>query len=206
MKNTDEARAHPIESKLQNICVYCGSSGRTEDSYKHSATEMGTILGQAGLTLVYGGGSVGLMGLVAAATLEHGGKAIGIIPHHIEKREVGNANLTELHVVDSMHIRKQMMVDRSDAFVVLPGGIGTMDEFFEIMTWRQLGLHDKPIVLVNTKGYWTLIIQMLELMVREKFLREEDLAAICVVDTPGQVLDALQAAPRAVIDPRTKWI
>jgi uncharacterized protein (TIGR00730 family) len=206
MKNPEEARAHPVTHKLQNICVYCGSSGRTVDSYKQAATEMGTSLGQSGLTLVYGGGSVGLMGLVAAATLASGGKAIGIIPHHIEAREVGNPDLTELHVVDTMHVRKQMMVDRSDAFVVLPGGIGTMDEFFEIMTWRQLGLHDKPIVVVNINGYWTPIVQMLELMVREKFLRDEDLEAICVVDTPGEVLDALQAAPRALIDPRTKWI
>lgn len=167
---------------------------------------MGKILGKTGHTLIYGGGSVGLMGLVAQATLDHGGKAIGIIPSHIEKREVSNHNLTELHIVDSMHVRKQMMVDRSDAFIILPGGIGTMDEFFEIMTWRQLGLHDKPIVVVNINGYWTPILEMLALMVKEKFLRDEDLATIGVVETPGEALAALHSAPREMLDPQTKWI
>jgi uncharacterized protein (TIGR00730 family) len=193
------------KSMYQNICVYCGSSGRSPDIYKDAAIEMGRIIGETGLTLVYGGGSVGLMGLVANSTLEHGGKAIGIIPRHIEAREIGHPDLTELHVVDSMHTRKNMMVDRSDAFVILPGGIGTMDEFFEIMTWRQLGLHDKPIVVVNVNGYWTTIIETLEVMVREKFLRQEDRDCVQVVDRPDQVLEALKSAPRGIIDPTSKW-
>lgn len=194
------------QSKFRNICVYCGSSGRAPDVYKEAAVAMGKILGEGGYTLVYGGGSVGLMGLVANSTLSNGGKAIGIIPRHIEAREIGHPDLTELHVVDSMHVRKQMMVDRSDAFIILPGGIGTMDEFFEIMTWRQLGLHDKPIIVVNVNGYWTTIIDMLEVMVREKFLRQEDRDCVVVVESPEQVFEALEAAPREMLDPTTKWI
>ena len=194
------------QSKFQNICVYCGSSGRAPDIYKDAALAMGKILGEGGYTLVYGGGSVGLMGLVANSTLSNGGKAIGIIPRHIETREIGHPDLTELHVVDSMHVLNQMMVDRSDAFIILPGGIGTMDEFFEIMTWRQLGLHDKPIIVVNVNGYWTTIIDMLGVMVREKFLRQEDRDCVVVVDNPEQVFAALEAAPREMLDPTTKWI
>jgi uncharacterized protein (TIGR00730 family) len=194
------------KTKLQNICVYCGSSGRAPEVYKDAAVLMGKILGEAGRTLVYGGGSVGLMGLVANSTLGNGGRAIGIIPRHIEAREIGHPDLTELHVVDSMHVRKQMMVDRSDAFIILPGGIGTMDEFFEIMTWRQLGLHDKPIIIVNVNGYWTTIIETLKVMVREKFLRQEDRDTVVVVERPEDVLSALDAAPRELLDPQTKWM
>lgn len=206
MQQTDVLTAPAASSKITKICVYCGSSGKGPDVYKQAATKMGEIIGGNGLTLVYGGGSVGLMGLVASATLGSGGKAIGIIPRHIEQREVGNPDLTELHVVDTMHVRKQMMVDRADAFVILPGGIGTMDEFFEILTWRQLGLHDKPIVVVNVNGYWTSILDALAVMVRDKFLRAEDLACVQVVEDPSEVLDALDRAPRELMDPQTKWI
>lgn len=194
------------KSKFHNICVYCGSSNRAPDIYKQAAIDMGAIIGQNNLTLVYGGGSVGLMGLVANTTLKTGGKAIGIIPRHIESREVGHPDLTELHVVESMHVRKQMMVDRADAFIILPGGVGTMDEFFEILTWRQLGLHDKPIVVVNVNGYWNTILETLDMMVREQFLRSEDRNCVQVVANPSEVLEALNAAPTEHLDPQTKWI
>jgi uncharacterized protein (TIGR00730 family) len=193
-------------SPIQSICVYCGSSGRVADFYKDAALAVGTAIGKAGRNLVYGGGRVGLMGLVADATLEAGGKVIGIIPEHIKKREVDHPGLTELHVVHSMHERKQMMVDRSDAFVVLPGGLGTLDEFFEIMTWRQLGLHDKPIVLVNIGEYWTSVLHLIDVMVKEGFVREEDRAFLQVIDSVDDVLSALDMAPVAHIDPQTKWI
>jgi uncharacterized protein (TIGR00730 family) len=206
MQQTENVTFPSIPEKIKSVCVYCGSSGKGPDIYKQAATRMGQILAQNGLTLVYGGGSVGLMGLVATAALDSGGKAIGIIPRHIESRELGNPNLTELHVVDTMHVRKQMMVDRSDAFVILPGGIGTMDEFFEIMTWRQLGLHDKPIIVVNINGYWDPIIESLNVMVRDKFLRTEDLAFLQVVNTPDDVPEALRLAPTERIDPQSKWI
>jgi uncharacterized protein (TIGR00730 family) len=189
---------------LKNICVYCGSSGRVSDLYKQAATRMGEILGQQGRTLVYGGGAVGLMGLVAGATLEQGGQVIGIIPAHIEKREIGHPDLTELHVVASMHERKQMMVDRSDAFVILPGGLGTMDEFFEIMTWRQLGLHDKPIIVVNVGEYWTPLLHLIDIMVKEGFVRAADRDILRVVDSVEDVLVALENADPENFDPRTR--
>src|SRR4051812_28646019 len=141
-------------SQVRAVCVYCGSSGKVADAYKTAAHELGIRLGSEGLRLVYGGGRVGLMGIVADASLSVGGEVIGIIPEHIQKLEVDHGGLTELHVVDSMHTRKRMMVERSDAFVVLPGGLGTLDEMFEIITWRQLRLHDKPVVIVNIAGYW----------------------------------------------------
>ena len=127
---------------------------RVSDTYKDAAHQLGTLLGQNGHQLVYGGGRVGLMGIVADATLAAGGPVVGIIPEHIQVLEVEHTGLTELLVVDSMHTRKRMMVDRSDAFVVLPGGLGTLDETFEILTWKQLRLHDKPIVVANIDGYW----------------------------------------------------
>jgi uncharacterized protein (TIGR00730 family) len=193
-------------SPIQNICVYCGSSGRVADFYKEAALELGTRIGKAGRGLVYGGGRVGLMGMVADATLKAGGHVVGIIPEHIKNREVDHPGLSELYVVKTMHERKQMMVDRSDAFVVLPGGLGTMDEFFEIMTWRQLGLHDKPIVVVNIGGYWTALLHLIDVMVKEGFVREEDRAFLQVVESVDAVLDALDRAPAQHIDPQTKWI
>ena len=199
MSVTDSAAtANP----LQNICVYCGSSGQVADFYKSAATRLGEILGRNGRTLVYGGGNVGLMGLVANATLQSGGQAIGIIPGHIESREISNTNLTELHVVGSMHERKQMMVDRADAFVILPGGLGTLDEFFEIMTWRQLGLHDKPIVVVNVGEYWTALIHLIDVMVKEGFVRPADREGLCVVDDVEDVLDALARSPKEDFNPK----
>ncbi len=205
MSQTDLTRppATTGSATFQNICVYCGSSGRVSDLYKQAAIRMGEILGQSGRTLVYGGGAVGLMGLIAGATLQQGGKVIGIIPAHIEKREIGHPNLTELHIVDSMHERKQMMVDRSDAFVILPGGLGTMDEFFEIMTWRQLGLHDKPIVVANIGEYWTPLLMLMYIMVKEGFVRAGDRDILQVVESVEGVLGALGAERGENFDPRT---
>ena len=201
----DSLSFSPVQ-KYKSVCVYCGSSNKAAPVYKDAAISMGRIIGQSGMSLVYGGGSVGLMGLTADNALKAGGKVIGIIPEHIQEREVGNPDLTELYVVDSMHARKQMMVDYSDAFIVLPGGVGTLDEFFEIITWWQLGLHDKPIILVNINNYWDALIEVLGAMVREHFLRKEDKACIQVVSGPDDVLDALAKAPTAHLDPQTKWI
>lgn len=191
---------------IKSICVYCGSSGRAADLYKQAARRMGEIIGSNGRGLVYGGGRVGLMGLVADAALEAGSHVVGIIPEHIKVREVDHTGLSELHVVQSMHERKQMMVDRSDAFVILPGGLGTLDEFFEIMTWRQLGLHDKPIVVVNVGGYWTSMMHLIDVMIKEGFVRESDREWLQVVDSVEDVLAALDAAPDEIVDPQTKWM
>ena len=180
---------------IHSVCVYCGSSSNVDQAHKDAAAALGSVLGSAGMQLVYGGGRVGLMGIVATSTMEHGGTAVGIIPHHIEKREEKYTELTELHVVDSMHERKQMMVDRSDAFVVLSGGLGTMDEFFEIMTWRQLGLHDKPILILNVDGFWTPLLNLVDHLINSGFARESDRNGLVVVNRVEDVLPALNRAP-----------
>ncbi len=194
------------ESTIKSICVYCGSSNRVDDAYKKAAEDFGIIMAESGMRLIYGGGKVGLMGLIADTVLKHGGEAIGIIPEHISKREVQHKELTELYVVDSMHIRKQMMVDMSDAFVVLPGGVGTLDETCEIITWRQLGVHDKPICMVNVKGYWTPFLDTLAHTRNCGFMRPEDANLYTVVDTVEAILPSLLHAPREKFDPSTKWI
>ncbi len=134
---------------IHSICVYCGSSSRVDEVYKQAARDLGVLCAEKEWTVVYGGGSVGLMGILADTTMDNGGRVIGVIPEHLQKMEVMQENITEHHIVSSMHERKMMMAERADAFIVLPGGLGTMDEFFEIVTWKQLGLHGCPVLLVN---------------------------------------------------------
>lgn len=191
---------------ISTVCVYLGSSGRCDETYKKAAHDFGQLMAKAGLTLVYGGGRVGLMGILAESVMQAGGKVIGIIPQHISRRELSHDGLTELHVVDSMHTRKQMMVDKSDAFVVLPGGIGTLDELCEIMTWRQLGMHDKPIVIANIGGYWTPFMAMIDAVIAGKFMREEDRGLITSVSDIADVIKALTQATPETFDPTSKWI
>lgn len=192
--------------ELRSVCVYCGSSNRVDDRYRTAATRMGTLLAKAGLAVVYGGGRVGLMGIVADSALAAGGEVVGIIPSHIRDMEIDHPGLSELHVVDSMHTRKMMMFDRSDAFVVLPGGLGTMDETFEIITWRQLGIHDKPVVLVNENGYWDPLLAMVDHMIETGFAQPEHRGLYRVVDGVDAVIDALRAEPEPRISPETKWL
>jgi uncharacterized protein (TIGR00730 family) len=190
---------------IRSLCVYCGSSSRVAEVHKEAARTLGRLLADRGITLVYGGGRVGLMGLCAEAALAAGGAVVGIIPHHIQKLEVEHRGLTELHVVDTMHTRKQMMFDRSDGFLVLAGGFGTLDETFEMVTWRQLGLHEKPIVLIDTDGYWQPLLAMREHMVAAGFVRPEHEGLFQVAPTPGAALDCVagpQAAPVAI---ESKW-
>lgn len=193
-------------SDIKSVCVYCGSSARVDQAYKDAAVALGKEIHANGWGVVYGGGRVGLMGLVADSALAAGAEVVGIIPKHIQAREIDHTELTELHIVDSMHIRKQMMVDRSDAFVILPGGLGTLDEFFELLTWKQLGLHDKPIVMVNINGYWDKMIEAIRHLAAEKFMREEDFSMFQVVESIDKVAAALKKAPHQRFDPSTKWI
>lgn len=191
---------------IKSVCVYCGSSGRVDETHKNAAREMGRILADNNIRLVYGGGRAGLMGIIADTVMDNGGEVTGIIPSHIADREIQHTGLTELQVVDTMHVRKQMMVDRSDAFVVLPGGIGTLDETCEIMTWRQLGIHDKPIVIANINDYWTPFLQTLDSIIDAGFMREDDKNIAIVVKTIDNVLQALMDAPEEAFDPSSKWI
>lgn len=192
-------------TEIQSVCVYCGSSSRVDQAFKDAAKELGKHLAGQNWNIVYGGGRVGLMGLVADSALEAGVKVIGVIPEHIQEREVEHTDLTELHIVDSMHTRKQMMVDRADAFVILAGGLGTLDEFFELLTWKQLGLHDKPIVICNINGYWDKLLGMIDHIAAEGFMRPEDKCFV-VVEKVEDVAEALKSAPCETIDPQTKWI
>jgi uncharacterized protein (TIGR00730 family) len=144
-----------VADKIRRLCVYCGSSPGVDPRYREAARALGGGLAARGIELVYGGGRNGLMGLVADAVLAGGGKVTGVIPLHLQNRELAHVGLSELLVVDSMHERKRVMAERADAFAVLPGGIGTLDETVEILSWRQLGLHDKPIYVVDIAGYWS---------------------------------------------------
>src|SRR5690242_13485789 len=147
---------------IRRLCVYCGSSGMVDERYRAAASELGTRLAAAGIELVYGGGRVGLMGLLADAALAAGGRVTGVIPRHLHDREVAHAGLSELIVVGSMHERKRRMFDIADGFAALPGGLGTLDETIEIVTWRQLALHDKPVVIVDVAGYWAPLRALVE--------------------------------------------
>lgn len=192
--------------KIEYVCVYCGSSSRVADIYKDAAREMGKMIAAEGWKVVYGGGRVGLMGLVADSALQAGTQVVGIIPAHIQQREIEHTDLSELHIVDSMHIRKQMMVDRSDAFIILAGGLGTLDEFFELLTWKQLGLHDKPVVVVNIDGYWDKMLAAINHIADIGFMRDEDRGLFTVVNRLEDVPNAIRNAPHEKFDPQTKWI
>lgn len=178
-------------AKIQSVCVYCGSSQTSDPKFDAPTIELGRKIAQAGLTLVYGGGSPGLMGKVADATLSAKGKVIGVIPEHILKLEVRHDELSELHVVPSMHVRKQMMAEKSDAFVVLPGGLGTLDETFEILTWKYLGMHGKPVIIANIDGYWGPFIDLIDHMLANGFMRQEHRETFVVANTVSEVMDII---------------
>ena len=189
---------------MRSICVYCGSSDPLKARFRDCARRLGLLIGQNGDQLVYGGGRVGLMGVVADATLTAGGRVIGIIPEHIQALEVGHEGLSELRVVDSMHTRKRMMFDLSDAFVVLPGGLGTLDETVEVVTWRQLGLHDKPIIVVNEDAYWDPLFGLHDHMIDHSFSRDWHRGLYTAVDTVEDVYAALRRAPEPRVPPRPR--
>ena len=174
-----------------SVCVYCGSRLGNKPGYKALAQALGTAIGQRGWQLVYGGGRAGLMGTVADATLKAGGRVVGVIPDSLMKLEVGHAGLTELHVVDSMHSRKQLMAERSDAFIAMPGGIGTFEELFEVWTWRHLGYHNRPLGLLDTDGYWLPMMTFLQHSVAEGFMGSDQMAMLRVDDDIDRLLDAM---------------
>jgi uncharacterized protein (TIGR00730 family) len=180
---------------IRTVCVYCGSSGRVDEVYRAAATRLGVTLAKAGMAVVYGGGRIGLMGLVADAALASGGKVTGIIPRHLHEREVGHHGLTEMILVDDMHSRKRRMFEMSDAFVTLPGGLGTLDETIEILTWKQLGLHDKPIVVVDVAGYWAPLIELIDHAIASGFAGRDARLLYRVVSRVDEVVPALVAMP-----------
>lgn len=183
---------------IRSLCVYCGSSGAVETQYREAASELGARLARAGIEVVYGGGKVGLMGLLADAALAAQGKVTGIIPSHLRDAEVAHHGITELIVVDSMHERKRLMAERADAFAILPGGIGTLDEMFEIVSWKQLRLHGKPILLVDIGGYWGPLRALLDHIVAHGFARPETRRLLQVVPSISALMTALSEASAAV--------
>ena len=193
-------------ANIRSLCVYCGSSDLGSPHHRTEAAKLGRILAAKGIELVFGGGRVGLMGIIADAALSSGGRVTGVIPDHLIRAEVGHAEVSELVVVDSMHVRKQIMFERSDAFVVLPGGPGTLDETFEILTWRQLRLHDKPVVICNLGGYWRKLIDLIEMLIGENYARPEFRSFYTVVDTIEDILPTIARAPEPTLPPRVRKI
>lgn len=175
----------------RSICVFCGASNGQNPAYGAAADTAGRLIAQAGARLVYGAGDVGLMGRVARAAQAAGGDTFGVIPKHLIDWEVGKTDLTRYIVTETMHERKKVMVMNSDAFLLLPGGAGSLDEFFEVLTWRQLGLHDKPIVILNVEGYWDPLIALVDNVVGEHFARPSLKSFFDIAATPEQALSLL---------------
>ncbi|MTI18927.1 TIGR00730 family Rossman fold protein [Rhodobacteraceae bacterium RKSG542] len=188
---------------MSAVCVYCGSSMGVSPHYAETAFETGRQIALAGKTLVYGGAQVGLMGRVADGALSEGGKVIGVLPEALAAKELAHTGLTKLHIVGSMHERKAMMNDLSDAFITLPGGAGSMEEMFEIWTWAQLGYHTKPSGVLNAGGYYAPLLTMLDRMVSEGFLKQDMRDILKVAETPQGLLDAFESyeAPKVM-----KWV
>jgi uncharacterized protein (TIGR00730 family) len=188
---------------MKAITVFCGSSAGVRPEYGAAADELGHTLAELGLTLVYGGASVGLMGRVADAALAHGGRVVGIIPEALASKELAHRGLTELHVVQSMHARKQMMAERADAFVALPGGVGTLEELFEVWTWAQLGHHDKPCALLDVAGYYERLAEFLDHTAAEGFVRPAHREMLIVETDAHRLLDRLASYRAPTV---AKWI
>ena len=189
--------------KFHRICVFCGSNLGINPAYRRATLEVGRLLAHRGIELVYGGGNIGLMGVLADAVLEAGGRVIGVIPRSLMAREVGHSGLTELRIVESMHERKAMMADLSDAFIALPGGYGTFEEFCEVVTWSQLGLHAKPCGVLNVEGYYDPLLELFDRAVSEGFLRIENRELVLQDSNPGNLLQKME---QFVATPADKWI
>ena len=177
--------------RISRVCVYCGSAGAVDPRYRAAAQELGDSLARAGIELIYGGGRIGLMGLLADAALAAGGRVVGIIPGHLRDAELAHPGATELVIADSMHDRKRLMAERAEAFAVLPGGIGTLDETFEILTWRNLELHDRPIFLVDVDGYWRPLRALLDHLVAQGFTKSLVPRLLTIVPGVAELMTAL---------------
>ena len=182
---------HLQDKPMQRICVYCGSSSGKNSAYTAAAKQLGAELAKRNLALVYGGASIGIMGVIADAVMAHGGEVIGVIPQVLVEKEVSHAHLTELKIVNSMHERKALMAELADGFIALPGGLGTLEELFEILTWAQLGLHQKPCALLNVNHYYDALIAFLDQAVDEQFVSPKHRALLLLEENPGAIIDRL---------------
>ena len=188
---------------MQSVCVFCGSSPGFDPVYRDAASALGRLLAAEHITLVYGGASVGLMGAVADAVLAGGGRVVGVLPEFLRRKELAHPRLSELEVVDSMHARKARMAELAEGFIALPGGMGTMEEFCEIITWAQLGLHAKPCGLFDVHGYYEPLLTLVDRMAAEGFIKEQHKGLVLAAETPEEML----AAMRAYVPVRLpKWV
>lgn len=181
----------PKPTQFRRLCVFCGSGKGARDIYIEAAELLGHELAKRQIELVYGGGNVGLMGVIADAALASGGHVIGVIPEQLMARELGHAGIQDLRVVKTMHERKAMMAELADAFIAMPGGIGTYEEFFEVLTWAQLGIHEKPCALLNVDGFYNPVLNLLNHAVEEQFIRTAHREMVVVDDDPARLLDAM---------------
>ena len=188
---------------IGSICVFCGSSDGVSPLFGSAAAEIGKLIAQRGITLIYGGGNVGTMGMLAEAAMKEGGKVIGIIPTRLNEM-VDHLELTELYVVKDMHERKALMQDKADAFIALPGGIGTMEELFEVWAWRYIGYHSKPVGIVNIGGFYDDLLRMLARMAEDGFLKKAMLEDLCIAEDPRGALDAIEAKAASGFIPAPK--
>jgi len=186
---------------MKSICVFCGANFNGNPVLKQAVIQLAEVMVSRNMTLVYGGGKVGLMGLLADAVLHNGGKAIGVIPQFLMDKEVGHTGLTELHIVDNMHQRKQLMSDLCDGIVTLPGGLGTLEEFFEVLTWLQLGLHTHPVGLLNVNGFYDFLLKQLDVMVEQQLLKPVNRNLVITSSDPIELvnlMDNFHASPDEV--------
>lgn len=188
---------------MKSVCVFCGSSSGANGVYLETARELGRIMAGQGVRLVYGGADVGLMGVVADAALEAGGEVVGVIPDFLQRKELAHKGLTELVTVDSMHERKAKMADLSDGFIALPGGMGTLEEFCEVVTWAQLGLHKKPCGLLNAAGYYAPLMEFFERMTTERFVKEAHKNLVLAASSPAALLETMRDFKPVTVE---KWI
>ena len=188
---------------MKRVCIFCGSSKGARPEYEDTARAMGQALAKRGIGLVYGGGNVGLMGIIADTVMKAGGEVIGVIPKALFEKEVGHRGVTELRIVGSMHERKALMADLADAFVAMPGGYGTFEEFCEVLTWAQLGFHRKPCGLLNVENYYAPLLTLFDQAVSEKFVKAEHRVLVLEETDPERLLDLLESYTPPILD---KWI
>ncbi|SMF13007.1 TIGR00730 family Rossman fold protein [Desulfovibrio gilichinskyi] len=188
---------------MKSLCIFLGANPGNDEKYAKAARDMGRELAKRKITTVYGGSDMGLMGILAESALEAGGKVIGVIPENLVKKNVAHPLLTELHVTESMHERKALMAELSDGFIAMPGGIGTMDEIFEIFTWAQLGFHSKPCGLLNIDGYYDTLLSFLNSVVKEGFLKSVHKDMLLTADSPAKIIDSFAGYEAPVV---SKWV
>jgi len=187
---------------MKSVCVFCGANFNGDSTLKQAVEQLAEVLVNRNITLIYGGGKVGVMGILADAVLGLGGKAVGVMPKFLLDKEVGHPGLTELHIVENMHQRKQLMNDLSDAIIMLPGGFGTLEEFFEVLTWLQLGLHNHPTGILNVNGFYDLLLLQMDLMVEQRFLKPANRK---LVITSGDAIELITLLEDCKVEPDEVW-